>query len=101
PQLPLEAAIVEAGGFGEIPGEAVHALTYWLLSGLAKPGEEKSVKVQQGELSRAEEALEGLERLVASFDNPDTPYAAVPRPSQAPRFNDYAHLSRRLEWGSE
>jgi ATP-dependent helicase/nuclease subunit B len=105
PQLPLEAAIVENGGFPEIPADAVTALTYWVLSGGATPGKESKVAVggsdDSSEQSRAVEALDGLRRLVASFDDPATPYTSIPRPARAPRFNDYAHLSRRLEWGVE
>ncbi|MBT5811363.1 MAG: double-strand break repair protein AddB, partial [Rhodospirillaceae bacterium] len=101
PQLPLEAAIAESGGFADIPADMVTAMTYWVLSGGATPGRESKVAVEGDERSRADEALDGLRQLVASFDDLSTPYSAIPRPSRAPRFNDYAHLSRRLEWGVE
>ena len=101
PQLPLEAALLENGGFQEIPADVVTALTYWVLSGGATPGKESKVAVEGAEQSRADEALDGLRQLVASFDDPATPYTSIPRPVRAPRFNDYAHLSRRLEWGVE
>ena len=46
-------------------------------------------------------AAERLKAMIAAFDDPDTPYAAIPRPGHAPRFNDYAHLARLREWGGE
>jgi len=46
------------------------------------------------------DAMDGLRNLVAAFDNPSTPYVAIPRPEWAPRYNDYAHLARILEWSS-
>ena len=101
PQLPLEAAIAENGGFPGLPADVVMALTYWVLSGGATAGKENKVVIDGAEQSRADEALEGLRQLIVSFDDPMTPYSAVPRPSRAPRFNDYAHLSRRMEWGVE
>ena len=44
------------------------------------------------------DALAGLNRLVAGFDDPRTPYRAVPRPERAPRYSDYGHLARVKEW---
>ena len=96
PQLPLEAVIAQAGGFEGVPGGAVSALQYWRLSGGEPPGEIAPAKADPADL--AETARAGLARLIACFDDPETGYAAVPRPLQAPRFNDYAHLARLKEW---
>ena len=38
--------------------------------------------------------------LVTSFDNPDTPYEARPRPDMAPRYSAYEHLARVKEWAA-
>jgi ATP-dependent helicase/nuclease subunit B len=95
PQLPLEAVIAQAGGFEGVPGGAVSALQYWRLSGGEPPGEIAPAKADPADL---ETARAGLARLIACFDDPETGYAAVPRPLQAPRFNDYAHLARLKEW---
>ena len=38
--------------------------------------------------------------VVARFDDPKTPYHAVPRPDRAPVFSDYAHLARIKEWSA-
>jgi ATP-dependent helicase/nuclease subunit B len=39
-----------------------------------------------------------LHDLVARFDDPATPYRAVPWPDKAPRYSDYGHLARIKEW---
>jgi ATP-dependent helicase/nuclease subunit B len=98
-QLALEAAILREGGFRDLPAGAVRHLAYWRLSGGDPPGEIKPVKEDAEQLADA--ALDGLKALITAFDNPDTPYAAIPRPGYAPRFNDYAHLARLREWGGE
>jgi len=99
PQLALEAAILREGGFAGLPADAVRRLVYWRLGGGDPPGEIKPVKEDAGMLADA--ALAGLKTMIEAFDNPDTRYEAIPRPGHAPRFNDYAHLSRLREWGGE
>ena len=96
PQLPLEAAIAAAGGFPEVPRAAVARLEFWRLSGAEPAGEIRPVKGDPA--ARAATALEGLEALVARFDDPETPYLARPRPRWAGRFSDYDHLARVQEW---
>jgi ATP-dependent helicase/nuclease subunit B len=98
PQLPLEAAIAEAGGFAEVPAAPVTSLEYWRLSGLAVPGEVKCIA--EGAKARAmiAAALAGLRELVERFDDPATPYRAVPVARNAPRYSDYEHLERVKEW---
>ena len=96
PQLPLEAAIVEAGGFEGVPAAAVSALEYWRLRGGNVGGEIKSIGADVPAL--IEQSVQGLARLIAAFDQADTPYEARPRPDQAPRFSDYEHLARVREW---
>ncbi len=46
----------------------------------------------------AAEALEGLARLVAQYDDADTPYESIPRAAFAPAYSDYLHLARVQEW---
>ena len=91
-----------AGGFEAVPAMAVAELAFWRLSGGDPAGEEMmlgSVEIPPAELAAA--ARRGLERLIAVFDDPRTPYRARPRPDQAPRWSGYAHLARLLEWGTE
>lgn len=99
PQLPLEAAMIEQGGFKEIATGAVAELAYWRLTGGDPAGE---VKFPAGDPAKLraliDGALHGLKDLIAAFDDPATPYRAVPVPAKAPRYSDYAHLERVKEW---
>ena len=99
-QLPLEAAIALGGGFKGLPQAPVARLEYWRVSGGLPPGEVKPFKTDKDPAERADEALQGLVRLITRFDQPDTPYYAIPRPEWASRFSDYAHLERVKEWGA-
>lgn len=96
PQLPLEAAIAAAGGFDGVPGGPVRDLAHWRLSGGNPPGIVRDVRKDVGEL--AAEALERLERLVAAFDDAETPYVSTPEPDWPPSFPEYDHLARLREW---
>jgi len=96
PQLPLEAAIAEAGGFEGVAPAKVSQLLFWRLKGGADGGEEIPAGDDPGAL--AEAALEGLRALVAAFDDAATPYEARPHPDMAPRYSDYLHLARVKEW---
>ena len=98
PQLPLEAAIAEAGGFGGVAANTVAELSFWRLSGGDPAGEEKPVKGDPAAL--AADARAGLEELIRHFDDPSTPYRSCPRPAMAPRYTDYAHLARVQEWSA-
>jgi ATP-dependent helicase/nuclease subunit B len=96
PQLPLEAAMVAAGAFGEIGAAPVAELLFWRLKGDESGGEEKAASaLDAAEL--AAQALAGLSRLVAHYDRPQTAYRARPKPQVAWR-GDYDHLARRGEW---
>ena len=96
PQLSLEAAIAVAGGFEDIAAAAVGELAYWRLTGAEQAGEIKPVKADAMALARDAEA--GLRVLIATFDDPATPYLARPDAARAPRFSDYEHLARVKEW---
>ena len=98
PQLPIEAVIARAGGFETLPPSRIEALAYWRLSGREPAAEFGDLGVEAEELRR--EAAAGLSALIAAFDDPDTPYLAVPRLDHAPRFNDYEHLARTREWSA-
>jgi ATP-dependent helicase/nuclease subunit B len=99
PQLPLEAAIAASGGFAGVPAGPVAALEYWRLGGGNPPAEVVLLGENGSDVRRLrEEALAGLAALVAEFDDPRTPYRAMPRPERAPRYSDYLHLARVKEW---
>ncbi len=93
PQLPLEAAMAEAGGFPRIAG-AVTALEFWKLSGGDPPGEVRALARSDAELRKLiDEALPGLRRLIASYDDPQTSYAAV-RAANSRRATTTTRISR-------
>ncbi|HYD30903.1 MAG TPA: double-strand break repair protein AddB [Azospirillaceae bacterium] len=100
PQLPLEAAMAEAGGFTDIAPAAVGALAFWRLTGGDPPGEEKRPVKEDAISTLSAQARAGLEALIAAFDDPATPYWSQPRPDRAPRYTDYAHLARVPEWSA-
>jgi len=97
PQLALEAAIAEAGGFPGVPAMPVAAMAFWQLSGGDPAGAERPIAPTDLR-ALIDEARSGLQALIARFDDPATPYLSVPRPDAAPRFSDYAHLARIKEW---
>ena len=96
PQLPLEAAIAEAGGFEKLDPEETAQLVYLSLSGGRKAGEEKVLKLDVAET--VADTVKGFKDLVANYDNPDMPYLSQPRPMLLERVGDYDHLARILEW---
>jgi ATP-dependent helicase/nuclease subunit B len=99
PQLPLEAAIAEGGGFPGVAAASVASLLYWRLSGGYPAGEEKPAARDQAAVAAlTSQALSGLKRLIARFDDPKTPYRSHPQPERAPRYSDYTHLARVKEW---
>ena len=102
PQLPLEAAMVEQGAFGEdLRGRAVD-LTYWQISGGFEPGQTKQLFRGDVDKVAAASALaaEKLSALVHDFDRPERCYLSQPHPGAAPRFSDYARLARVAEWAA-
>lgn len=99
PQLPLEAAIAKRGGFADLPaGSEVSALLYLRLSGGRVAGEAKPIKLDAEEA--AENAYQGVGKLVHAFSDARTPYLSRPRPMFEGRFGDYDHLARVKEWSS-
>jgi RecB family exonuclease len=99
PQLTLTAAILKAGGFREAGAARPSALTYVRLTGRRVPGE-AYVRAAADEADRlADEALEGLMRRIARFEDPDTPYVSWAAPQFMGEFGgDYDHLARVREW---
>ncbi|MBN9282389.1 MAG: PD-(D/E)XK nuclease family protein, partial [Hyphomicrobium denitrificans] len=100
PQLPLEAAIaLGETGFPNLAGRTVEALRYIRASGGEPAGEERAIKSNDiGTL--AAQARQGLERLIAEFDDPATPYRALRRPSYSYDYDAYAQLARVAEWSA-
>ena len=99
PQLPLEALMIAGGGFEDVPAGPTEELAYWRLTGGEEPGKVDAVTSNLTDLIA--QARQGLEVLIETFDDATTSYHAIPNPGRTPRFNDYEHLARVLEWGGE
>ncbi|MET0409393.1 MAG: PD-(D/E)XK nuclease family protein, partial [Hyphomicrobium sp.] len=100
PQLPLEAAIaLSEAGFPHLVGRTVDALRYIRASGSEPPGEERTVKIDDV-AALAAQTRSGLEKLIAAFDDPKTPYRAIRRPGYRYEYDAYAHLARVAEWSA-
>ncbi|MBT5751433.1 MAG: double-strand break repair protein AddB, partial [Rhodospirillaceae bacterium] len=98
PQLPLEAAILAAGGFKGLEKMPVARLDYVKLSGGEPVGELKPLKADA--LALGEAAVAGLVARIAKFDDPTTPYLSRPHPQFMKYAGDYDHLARVKEWSS-
>jgi ATP-dependent helicase/nuclease subunit B len=100
PQLTLEAAMLRNGGFpGLASGASIAELVYVRLNGGNPAGEECIVKLKDRSLdAAADEALERLKKLVARFEDEDTPYRALVLSMWAHRYGTYDELSRVKEW---
>ena len=103
PQLPLEAAMAEAGAFPSVSGQ-VTQLAYWHLTGGLVPGENVALFAKAGQ-SLPDAVAEGVAQAAArlrerieAFDDPTVCYLSHPDPALAPRFSDYFQLARVAEW---
>ena len=99
PQLPLEASIALANGFANVPLNPVTALTYIRVTGGEPAGEHKDLKLADI-AAVATTAAQGLAKLIATYDDAETPYRALRRAGfeGAYKFDDFAHLARVAEW---
>jgi ATP-dependent helicase/nuclease subunit B len=98
PQLLLEAAMAERGGFEKIDGKAETVrLSYWQANGLGDGGKVSEI---EGSEELVAQMMALVEKMVSHFSKPDTPYLALPWPAYGPHFNDYAHLERVAEWST-
>jgi double-strand break repair protein AddB len=103
PQLPLEAAIAEGGGFGDLGPRTVAGLRYIKASGKGSGGEDDDAgTLSPGDLAR--NSLRALRGLIERFADVTTPYEVKRRPASAFRgvydYDDYAHLARVQEWAA-
>jgi ATP-dependent helicase/nuclease subunit B len=102
PQLLLEAAMAEAGGFGEGITGVAEELTYWHMTGGFHAGELRmlfkgdAAAVAAGVVA----ARAALCALIDAYDAPDRCYLSQPEPGVAPRFSEFAQLARVAEWAA-
>ena len=103
PQLPLEAAIAEAKGFAALAqvsaSPRVAGLRYIKAAGGDPPGEESAIKTDDLAALIAG-TVSGLQRHIARFDLPETPYAATRRAGFNYEFDVFAQLARVAEWSA-
>jgi ATP-dependent helicase/nuclease subunit B len=100
PQLPLEGAIALAGGFANVPARRIARLMYISTAGGEPPGQEFPLRTDDA-ATMARDAQDGLARLIAAFDRPETPYRAVRRARFNYKYDAFAHLARVAEWSLE
>lgn len=96
PQLPLEGAILEDGGFENVGALAAARLVYIRFSGGDVAGETRVVTGNARE--RVAKTRADLLRWIADFDRVDTPYLSRIAPFRTDSAGDYDHLARVREW---
>jgi ATP-dependent helicase/nuclease subunit B len=99
PQLTLTGAILAAEGLKDSGPVTPEELTYVRVVGRKVPGEAavRAIGAEAEEMSQ--EALTGLKRRVARFDDPSVAYASWAAPQFMGNFGgNYDHLARVWEW---
>ncbi|MEL6207182.1 MAG: PD-(D/E)XK nuclease family protein, partial [Pseudomonadota bacterium] len=95
-QLPLEAAMVEAGSFPGLGSGPVSRLGYIALSPSGKDRDEGVLNKDGAKAADVERA--DLESLIAAYSDPSQGYSARRAVKSRDDPSDYDHLSRRGEW---
>lgn len=101
PQLPLEAMILEDGGFEAIRNSHTGYIGYWKLTGGRKGTEVTALNADDQLQEIVKSTSQGFHDLLQTYADPDTPFACRPDPVRVPRFDDYKHLSRLDEWADD
>ncbi|MBE9605489.1 double-strand break repair protein AddB [Acetobacteraceae bacterium H6797] len=103
PQLPMEGAMLQLGGFPGIPGgSVVTKLSYWSLSGGEEAGKIAMVDaVTKDGVDLLDLAREKVGELADTYLLGMAAFPARPHPARAPRGIDFDHLSRLAEWTTE
>jgi ATP-dependent helicase/nuclease subunit B len=101
PQLTLEAAILRAGAFKDIPGGSIAELAYVGLKGGEPPGTHAPLEFKKGTAdSQADKARSRLTAIALRFEDEATPYRSLVSPMWKARYGDYDHLARVKEWSA-
>ena len=96
PQLPLEAAMLMAGGFAGASASRVREFVHIKLSGSDPPGEAFTAKADA--TVKAAEAQARLINLIAHYDDERRGYRSREMPERVTDKGDYDHLARVAEW---
>ncbi|MGE3714658.1 MAG: double-strand break repair protein AddB [Alphaproteobacteria bacterium] len=96
-QLPLEALVVERGVLQNATALPKHATAfeYWKLGNRAEASEINTIRLTAHDITATRNMLE---ELIRNYDRPGATYAAQQDVSNQLDYNDYEHLTRRLEW---
>jgi hypothetical protein len=93
-QLPLTAlALMEAG----VVDAMAHTLVYWAVKTREQSSDYSEIEASAELLASTRTQL--LQLISASF-SPDSDYTAPTVSNRPDRYDDYAHLTRRAEWGA-
>ena len=93
PQLPLEGAMLENGGFKPLGKRRAAELLYLRFSGGREPGE-----IQPVDITLIAEALARLRQRAIDFSAQSMPYLPRVKPYRTDIPGEYDHLSRVREW---
>ena len=97
PQLTLEALLIS-----ETISLKVSTLSYWHLSDKKDQSMDYNIVESVSEANDLiQKTKEGVFQMIRTYRNEAVSYEVCPIPSQAPQYNDYAHLARMQEWAFE
>ncbi len=99
PQLPVEAAILSAGGFESVGRREPRSLVYVRFSGGATPGTWKAVNANAADLAVEANAL--LLTCVSRYDDPSRGYLSRAIALRSDLYGTYDHLARYGEWTAD
>ncbi len=91
PQLTLEAFLVKQNS----PSTNIDNILYIQLGSGKKIGYTTKVHGDINEI--LETTKRGMEKLVATYMDPSTPYLVCPKPEKSPAYNEFEHLERLEE----
>ena len=102
PQLVLEAAIAEQGGYKGVPAKPTSEIIYVSLApGVSSVSAKNGKPVDVDPMEEAHKALEGFRQLVTAYSQLGQPYRSKPRVEFTWAVSDYDRLARRAEWTAD
>ncbi|MGD9979816.1 MAG: double-strand break repair protein AddB [Hyphomonadaceae bacterium] len=99
PQLLLEAAMLMAGHFEDVPKAVPTELIYWQFGGAKQT--QQTVDAEGGPVVAAETALKALRGLLAKYAVAEQAFFSKPRVQFLKPYDEYDLLARRKEWAEE
>jgi ATP-dependent helicase/nuclease subunit B len=105
PQLALEAAIGARAGFDRFKPAPTSELIYFRMALSARTADADNGQPLEFDgkttMQVAEDAFEGLQKLIKQYADPKQGYLSKPRVEFIWSVSDYDRLARRAEWGVE